>query len=293
MLRNSANRAQTINRQVVLSMYKDSIYINGRILAADEAAVQAKDQGLLFGYGLFETLRVYNTIPFMLKEHLKRLKSSLSIMEIDIPSLPALEDEINRFIHHIKLCNGVLRITVTKGFRESNILMTHRDIGYAASSYEKGFSLKTSTIRRNPSSPLTYLKTLNYMDSILAKKEAVNAGFDEALFINTTGRISECSASNIFFINDKEIYTPDVKCGLLSGIIRELIIGDIAGELNFKIIQGEYTLDRLYQASEIFITNSVMEIMPVVKVDDQVIGNGLPGTNTKEIINQYQKHIKF
>jgi len=272
-------------------MQKDYIYINGKIIDEDQAAVQAKDQGLLFGYGLFETLRVYNTIPFMLTEHLERLIASLSIMEIDIPSQHFLETEIKRFINHINLCNGVLRITVTKGFSKATILFTHRDVTYDVSSYEKGFSLKTSTIKRNASSPLTYLKTLNYMDSLIAKRDAVRAGFDEALFINTDNKVSECTASNIFFINDQKVYTPAVKCGLLNGIVRELIIKDIAKNLHLKVIEGEYLLDSLYLAHEIFITNSVMQIMPVVKVDNQVIGNGLPGNDTKRIIHHYAKHI--
>ena len=273
-------------------MQKDYIYLSGKIIDENEAAILAKDQGLLFGYGLFETLRVYNGIPFMLREHLERLSTSLQIMEIDFPSLHALEAEVNRFIHYIQLYHGVLRITITKGFKEPVVLMTHRAVGYDVSSYDKGFSLKTSTIKRNASSPLTSLKTLNYMDSLIAKKDAVKAGFDEALFINTDNLVSECSASNIFFIKDKKIYTPSVKCGLLNGIIRELLIKDLAKELDLKVIEGEYPLNALYQAHEIFITNSVIQIMPIVKIDHQIIGNGSPGSITKKIINYYAKYIE-
>ncbi|WP_069998356.1 aminotransferase class IV [Cellulosilyticum sp. I15G10I2] len=272
-------------------MQKNYIYINGQIIDEDLAAIQAKDQGLLFGYGVFETIRIYNGMPLMLMKHLERLTAALCIMEINIPSLPILEAEVTRFIHHIKLCNGVLRITVTKGFKEATILFTHRETGYDAESYKKGFSLKTSAIKRNATSPLSYLKTLNYMDSLIAKRESLRAGYDEALFINTDNRVSECSSSNIFFIHDQKLYTPAITCGLLNGIVRALILSDIVKELNLTVTEGEYVLDTLYQADEIFITNSVIQIMPIIKVDNQIIGNGLPGSTTKKIMEQYSKHI--
>lgn len=272
-------------------MQEDKIYINGKVIKADSAAIPAKDQGLLFGYGLFETLRVYNHIPFMLTEHLERLSSSSEILEIDIPSLITLETEISRFINHTDLCNGVLRITLTKGNNVPNIIFTHRSVNYSVSDYDKGFSLITSAIKRNAASPLAHLKTLNYMDNLLAKKEAQKAGFDEALLLNTDGLLSECSTSNIFFINDQTLYTPDINCGLLNGIVRQLLLHKIAPALHLNIAEGQYALSALYSASEIFITNSVMQIMPIVKVDHQIIGNGTPGSITKKIINAYNKYV--
>ncbi|MDF2614260.1 MAG: branched-chain amino acid aminotransferase/4-amino-4-deoxychorismate lyase [Clostridia bacterium] len=273
-------------------MQKDYIYINGKILEEGQAVILGKDQGLLFGYGLFETIRVYNSMPFMLTEHLKRLETSLRIMEIDIPSQYVLEDEIKRFISSIHLSDGVLRITITKGFKEATILFTHREVPYDPLSYEKGFTLKTSSIKRNSSSPLSQLKTLNYLDNMIAKKEAVRAGFDEALFINSDNLICECSSSNIFFIKDNKIYTPEAKCGLLNGIVRELLIRDIPEELNLQIIEGEFKIDLLYKASEVFITNSVIQVMPVVRIDDQFLGNGLPGSTTKKIMSYYKNQIQ-
>lgn len=273
-------------------MYNDLISVNGKITDAAQAALEAKDPGLLFGYGIFETLRVYNTIPFMLKDHLERLKKSLEKLEIVLPASYCFEEEIRKFVQHIELINGVLRITVTKGSKKPNIILTHREVGYTAVCYEKGLSLKTSSIKRNASSPLTYLKTLNYMDNILAKKEALEAGFDEALMTNTEGLISECSTSNIFFISDQVLYTPERSCGLLNGIAKQFIINTLAQELSLTTIEGQYPLKVFLRADEIFISNSIMQVMPVIKINDQLIGTGTPGPITQKIITQYERHIQ-
>ena len=267
------------------------IYVNGEI-HDNQAIILSIDQGLLFGYGLFETIRIYNNSPFMLKEHLERLKSSMNILDIDTASLTNIESEIYSFINTINLSDGVLRLTITKGSTKPNIIFTHRPVGYDSDKYNKGFTLKTSTIKRNSTSPLTYIKSLNYMDNIIARKDAQNSGFDDALFINENNFVSECSTSNIFFIKDEIIYTPSLKCGLLNGIVRELLIYSIVKKINIQLIEGEYSIDLLYEADEIFVTNSVIQIMPVVKINNITIGKGIPGIIAKNLITEYEHIIK-
>lgn len=274
-------------------MGKECIYINGTIVNEKENVIQAKDEGLLFGYGAFETIRVYEYTPFMLSEHLERLRSSLKKLEININIQEFIKDEIDRYIKYSNLRSGVLRITVTKGFKKANVVFSCRDIKYKQEDYEKGFSIRTSNIRRNSSSPIVYLKSLNYMDNIFAKIEVSRLGFDEALFINTDSIICECSSSNIFFIKDKIIYTPYIACGLLAGTVRELIIKNLSKKQKLYVREGSYTINFLYEADEVFITNSVLQIMPVTMVNDKIIGAGVPGHITKELMKQYEKEIRL
>jgi len=272
-------------------MPKDCVYINGKIVNENQCVILAKDQGLLFGDGVYDTVRVYRNHPFMLTEHMDRLKAALKAIEIDIPTSLDWEADIDKYVKTAELTDGVLRITVTKGTYEANVLFTNRPSGYEASSYKTGFSLKTSTIRRNASSPVTYIKSLNRMDSVLAKREAVTAGFSDALFINTDNQLSECSSSNIFFVCGQTLYTPAISCGLLDGIARELVISPMAGELGYSVVEGVFTREDLYRADEVFISNSVIQIMPVVRVDEHRISIGLPGRHAKRIADQYEKHV--
>jgi len=273
-------------------MPKDCVYLNGTLVKENQGVILAKDQGLLFGYGVFETVRIYQSRPFMLEEHLKRLLKALQIMEMEMPPLMDWEADIEMYIKAADLRDGVLRITMTKGFDEPNIIFTHRPVGYSASDYANGFTLKTSAIRRNASSPVTYVKTLNRMDCVLAKREAALAGYNEALFLNTENILSECSSSNIFFLRGNTLFTPAISCGLLNGIARELVATKIAGELGFSVEEGAFSTEELYQADEVFITNSVIQVMPIVRVDDRVIGSGLPSPQVNRIAERYGKHIR-
>lgn len=271
-------------------MIDEYVWINGEIISPEKAAISAKDQGLLFGYGLFETMRLYHSIPFMLDKHLSRLYASAMALEINIPDLNSIKNSILSFIDSIDLNDGVLRLTVTKGTCKSNIILTHRKIPYNPGDYERGFSLKVSSIKRNPDSPLTYHKTLNYLDNILARKEAEKEGFDEALLLNTNNHISECSSNNIFFIRKNILHTPRVNNGLLKGIVRDLILEQIADKAGYHVLEGDYTLEELYSSDEVFITNSVIQIMPVVKINANPISSGLPGTGTKKLTRIFENH---
>lgn len=272
-------------------MNSEHVYINGEIIPTANAAIPLMDQGLLFGYGLFETIRVYNSMPFMLAEHLNRLESSALALDISLPGNDELKKAISHFIGCIGMNSGVIRITATKGINSPNIIFTHRNVPYSKNDYERGFSIKTSAIRRNPASPLTYFKTLNYLENVLAKKEAVREGFDEALLLNTDGLVSECSSSNIFFIKEGILHTPGLSNGLLKGIVRELVIGNLATIAGYEVFEGNYSVEEVYSYDEVFISNSVMQLMPVTRIDNCVIGNGIPGGITKKLTAVYDNLV--
>lgn len=272
-------------------MPKPFIYINGEIANENNAVILAKDPGLLSGYGAYDSIRVYRYRPFKLSEHVSRLKDALHTIDIDIPATSTWEEDIDKYLHESEMEEGVLRITVTRGIDHANILFTHRPIGYTDSMYQDGYTLGTSSIRRNASSPMTYIKSLQLMDGVLAKREAIKAGFHDALFLNTDHQITECSTSNLFFVCGQTLYTPEISCGLLNGIARELVISQIAGELGYNVVEGAFTLVDLYRADEVFMSNSVIQIMPVVRVDEHVISDGKPGPIVERIAKQYEKHV--
>lgn len=229
--------------------------LNGKI--TNEETVQL-DRGFFFGYGLFETIRVKNAQPILLKEHLDRLNAGLVILKI---KKIVNEKEIRDQIKHFQQKDYALKIAVS----DENILLSIRDIIYKQEDYDQGMSLYISTMRRNPSAYTTYLKSLNYADNIIEKQNALDLGYNEALMMNNEGFITECSMTNIFFIEDEQVYTPSIDCGLLNGIVRTWVIN------NYTVIDGEFSLDRLLNSDGIFITNSLMGIMKIFKVGDKQI----------------------
>ena len=215
------------------------------------------DSGYFFGRGVFETILVKDK-PIFLKEHISRLNEGIKILNIGDK---VIEEDILNIInkHNIKYCG--LKIVVT----EKNIVLEKRDIPYKSDDYLKGFSLKLSNINRNSKSKLSYIKSINYLENILEREEALNSGYNEVLFLNEKGYLSEGSMSNIFIIKDKEIYTPSIKCGLLPGIVRNFLIKE------YKIIEKELTLEDIMMADEIFITNSLLGIMGISKFENRIL----------------------
>lgn len=270
-------------------MKDELVFINKRIIPAEQAGISVLDRGLMFGWGLFETIRIYNGKPFMLYEHIRRMMTSAGLLNI---SMCMDENEIARqvgiFIESAGIHNMVLKIILTKGVDNvSNIIFTYRTVSYSDNDYKRGFSSTISKIRRNVFSPLTFMKTLNYMDNIIAKQEATEAGCDEAIILNTRDRLCEGSMSNVFFIKNNRLYTPNVGNGLLPGIVRQAVIDKIAPAIGMEVFQGEFDSAQLIEADEAFLTNSVMQVMPLVSVDGKVIGSGTPGTVTASIIEAY------
>jgi branched-subunit amino acid aminotransferase/4-amino-4-deoxychorismate lyase len=268
-------------------------FMKDRVVCTDKAVISVMDQGVQFGWGLFETIKVYNGMPRLLDRHLHRLFSSASELKIShSTNKEKLAGNITDYIRAVGSSSFILKIVLTKGTGEvPNIFFTSRAIPYSAENYRSGFSAGISSIRRNESSPLVYMKTLNCLENIIARQGALEQGYNEALFINTKGFLSEGSISNIFFAKDLKVFTPRVECGLLPGIVREEVIHELAPELGIDVIEGEFPLEALLEADEAFLTNSGMEIMPLSRVNGVKIGSGKTGAITAEIKEKYDKHV--
>lgn len=268
------------------------ISFNGRITCSDEPVIKTNDQGLLYGYGVFDTLRVYNGIPFLYKKHFDRLCGSGASIGMNTRDLALiLENYLYEYIARAELKDCIVRTSLTYGHDGlSNIILTSRKLPYSDEKYEQGFSATVSDIRRNQLSPLSKIKTLNYLDNILSRKAAAKAGFDESIMLNCDDVISECSMSNIFFVKENIFYTPSIEagalCGITMGIIKELLA--IRGE---NLIEGDFTIDELLMSDEAFVTNSAIEVMPLVSVDKNFIGNGKPGNSAKLALSFYRNFV--
>ncbi|KOA18482.1 branched-chain-amino-acid aminotransferase [Clostridium homopropionicum DSM 5847] len=225
------------------------ILLNGKIIENKNILL---DSGFYFGRGLFETMLV-NNVPLFLEEHLDRINNGLSTIEIN---KEITKDEVMAAVKKLQCSNCVLKLVVT----ENNTLFTIRRNNYTQEHYKKGFKVKISSVKRNEFSKLTYLKSLNYLENILEHEKCINEGYNEVLFFNTEGKLSEGSLSNVFFIKNKKIYTPSVECGLLEGTVRKFIIN------NFDVTEGKFSKENLLSADSVFLTNSIMGIMKVFNI---------------------------
>lgn len=233
------------------------------------------DEGIIFGRGAFETILIKEE-PIFLKEHINRLNKAICILKIG-ESVDG--EEIFNKIKEAKIKNKALKILVT----EKNIILLEREITYKKEDYNSGFKLKLSNVIRNSTSTLTYVKSINYIENLIENQKAKEKGYNEVIFLNENGFVTEGSTSNIFMVKDNVIYTPKVQCGLLEGILRSFVIS------NFKVVEKEITLSELLESDEVFITNSLIGIMHVVSVEkNSYIKNNV----TKKIILKYKKYIE-
>ena len=235
----------------------------------------ALDEGFYFGYGAFETLLVLKR-PVLLEEHLARLNQS--VMQLGIHKEICAE-EVDQAIKQLNCKNEALKINVSK----ENVIYSKRPIHYTDRQYKRGFNLRTSQVRKNPTAHSSYIKSMNYLDIIIENKRAKSLGYDDCLFLNTDNMVAETCFSNIFWLKDHQIYTPSIKSGLLPGIVREWILN------NYHVIEGTYDRDHLFDSDGVFITNSLMGIMQVCKIDQYEI----PRDHSIECINQeYKEFLK-
>ncbi len=284
------------------------VYLNGSFVPRSEAKISPFDYGFLYGYGLFETMRAYHGNIFLLERHIKRLLDSAE--EIGL-GLKHSEADLCRDCLDTLRANGLedarLRLTVSRGEVSAfpgtgiesvpTVLVSAKNYSpMSARIYEQGFKAIVSSLSRNSQSLLFRLKSANYLLSLLAKAEAEVAGFDEALLLNEKGFIAEGSVSNVFFVASGSLVTPSLNSGILPGIARELVI-ELARSLGIHVIEAEVRLTDLKQADEAFLTNSIMEIMPLVAVSDGAgedihIGSGKPGGLTRRLMAAYREMVE-
>ena len=280
------------------------IYYNGTFILPNEFRMSADDRGLLLGDGLFETMRVYQGRVFCLQAHYERMVHGAGILKIPVPlTAIALETAILKLLEKNVLDsqNAIIRVTLTRGSGLRGLLpapnmqptLMITAIPFTAQQ-QKPVTLHISKqTRRNEQSPLSQIKSLCYLDNILARMEAIENHADEAILLNTKGYIASASAANIFIVtNNGVIITPAIEEGVLPGIARHTII-TICKEKNIPLVEKTVSIEELDTAKEIFISNSIIEIQPVFSINERLIGDGNAGKITARLQNEYQQKISF
>lgn len=275
------------------------IFIDGKYLNERDAKVSVFDHGLLYGDGVFEGIRAYNGRVFKLKEHIDRLFYSAKAILLEIPmSHTELMKATVATIKANKLRDCYVRLLVTRGVgtlglnprsckNPSVIIIAGKIQVYPPELYAKGMDIVTvPTVRNLHSAVNPAIKSLNYLNNILAKIEANNAGVEEAVMLNAEGFVAECTADNLFIIKHGEVFTPPNSAGALYGITRQTVI-ELAHAAGLKVSEPNLTRYDLFNADECFLTGTGAEIMPVVKIDGRVIGNGKPGLLTSKLVKNY------
>ena len=276
------------------------IYIDGHYLDEANAKISVFDHGLLYGDGIFEGIRAYNGRVFKLKEHIDRLFYSAKAILLNIPLSHA---EIMRAVVDTCRQNGIrdgyVRLLVTRGVgglglnpnkckKPSVIIIADKIQLYPAEMYERGLDIITVPTVRNLHSALNpAIKSLNYLNNILAKIEANNGGCEEAIMLNSEGYVSECTGDNVFIIKDGQMFTPPLSAGALYGITRGVVM-ELARLSGIPVSEPNLTRYDLFNADECFLTGTGAELIPVVKIDGRVIGTGKPGQVTKDLVTKYK-----
>lgn len=282
---------------------EEIVYLNGSLLPRSQAAISPFDHGFLYGYGVFETLRSYSGRFFRLSAHLERLYRSLEMLQIKLPlPAPELEAALYRLIeaNGLPATSGRVRLTVSAGAAEAApepaptratlFIAARPHVPIPAARYEKGYRAITVSPGSNRFSFLSRVKSCNYLNFLLASREAHAQGCDEALLLNDRGCLVEGSATNLFLVREGRLVTPDLDSGPLPGITRGVVI-EIASHSGLAAAEREINYAELKEVQEAFLTSSVLEIMPLVSVDGQAIGRGVPGEITRSVMAAYQELV--
>ncbi len=283
------------------------IYLNDRFVPQEAATISVFDHGFLYGDGVYETVRSYGPTIFLLQEHVARLYRSADLIGLRIPIEPA---DWAAILHEAMVRNGVgtkdqdayIRITVSRGTgdigldpslcpKPTIVVLTKPLTRPAPTVYEQGVTLITAQTRRNPAEALNpQIKSLNFLNNILAKREAIAAKVFDAVMLNTSGEVAECTISNIFFVVTGRLCTPAVSCGILDGLTRHHVLG-LAREAGLPTEEGRFPIATLRSASECFVTNTSSEVLPVRMLDGAPIGNGRPGPITQDLHRRFQAQV--
>jgi len=279
------------------------VYIDGVYYSKSQAKVSVYDHGLLYGDGVFEGIRAYNGVVFKLKEHIDRLYRSAHAMILQIPLTK--EEMIQTVVGTLrknKLKDAYIRLVVTRGVgdlgldprkcpKPSTIIITDTISIMSSEAKEKGIATMISWVRRNSVDATTHeIKSLNYLNSVLAKIEATANGVDEAICLDKNGFVSEGVGENLFIVKDGKIFTPPRSTGALAGITAQVAI-KLAENLGYKVTETNITPFQLFTANEVFFTGTAAEIVPIREVNKRQIGNGRPGPVTKKLMAAFQKVI--
>jgi branched-chain amino acid aminotransferase len=280
------------------------VWLNGELVPRDQASLSVFDHGLLYGDGVFEGIRSYAGKIFRLAEHVRRLYDSAKGIRLQVPLSP---EAMTRAIQETFEANGVrdayLRVVVTRGIGDLGIdptscarpqvfIICDKIALYPPEFYEKGLEVITAaTMRNHPNAVNPRMKSLNYLNNILAKIEAIDAGVAEAVMLNHLGYVCECTGDNLFIVRDGRLSTPPVAAGILEGITRDCVIG-IAREFGIEVREEDLTRQDLYVADECFLTGTAAEVAPVVRIDHRQIGDGKPGAITRKLAAEFHRRAR-
>src|SRR5689334_4152280 len=280
------------------------VYVDGKYYSERDAKISVFDHGLLYGDGIFEGIRAYHGRVFKLKEHIDRLFYSAKALLLGIPlTHQEVMDAVVETCRQNKIRDGYIRLVVTRGAgtlglnpnrckNPSVIIIADKIQLYPPELYKRGMDIVTVPTTRNLHSALNpAIKSLNYLNNILAKIEANNAGCEEAIMLNAEGFVSECTGDNVFIVQEGRLLTPPLYAGALYGITRRTVM-DMATESTIPVAETNLTRYDLFNAEECFLTGTGAELIPVVKIDGRVIGNGKPGAITRRLVEQYRALTK-
>jgi branched-chain amino acid aminotransferase len=279
------------------------VWINGKFYDKAEAKISVYDHGLLYGDGVFEGIRVYHGKVFRLKQHMDRLYDSARSIWLEIPmSKEALTAAVEETVRVNEKDDGYIRLVVTRGSGtlgldprkcDPQMIVIVDDISlYPSALYENGLEIITAaTIRSHPAALSPRVKSLNYLNNILAKIEAIRGGCLEALMLNHKGEVAECTGDNVFVVKSGQIRTPPIDAGILEGVTRNAVM-ELARAGRMDVREMVLTRHDIFTADEFFLTGTAAEIIPVVKCDGRPIGNGKPGPVTKELRARFQELVR-
>lgn len=280
------------------------VWLNGELVTKSQAKVSVFDHGFLYGDGVFEGIRAYNGRVFMLDEHLDRLYESAKSIWLTIPmTKEEMKEAILKTLRANGLKDAYIRVVVSRGegdlgldprkcSKPNVVVITDKIELFPEEFYERGIEMVTVSVRRNSPQALNpNIKSLNYLNNILAKIEAINAGKPEGLMLTIDGYVAEGTGENIFIVKKGVILTPPAHMGILKGITRQVVI-NLACESGISVREEVLTLHDVYTADECFITGTAAEIMPVVKLDGRTIGDGVPGPITKALIKKFRQYTQ-
>lgn len=266
------------------------LYFNGILKTIDEIDINPAEPGFLYGAGLFETIRVEEGIPLFLEEHLKRLISGTQLLGWQTPDRNILRQAVKTTISANRVTLGRARLNLLLGSTGYHLLVTAQaGLPYTSEDYARGYTACISKIRKNHRSPLSSLKTMNYLEYLLAWNEARSQGAQEAILLNLDGFLAEGSRTNLFIAREGILFTPDLASGPLPGLVRSRVL-NLATRLGLKVEEKPLPPRDLLEGEEAFLTNSLMEIMPLTYVDGYPIGKGKPGPLTTWLRLEYQKN---
>jgi len=280
------------------------IYVNGEFLDKEDAKISVFDHGLLYGDGVFEGIRVYHGKVFKLKEHIERLYESAKSIYIEIPmTRKAMWEAVNQTVRMNEMIDGYIRLVITRGIgplgldprtcKNPTIIVIADAIAlYPPQYYQTGLEIMTvATTRNHPSALNPRIKSLNYLNNVMARLEAAMAGCQEALMLNHKGEVAECSGDNIFLYKNGVVMTPPLDAGLLAGVTRSVAI-DLARAEGIPVREMPLTRHDVYIADEVFLTGTAAEIVAVVKCDGREIGSGKPGPVFKKLRERFTAYIR-